>query len=226
MPKSFNIDNIGLSSGYEGHSGYDNLILLTNDNTMIIKNNLHLSPYEGITIRIELPEGYFINERMPIKWKPWFYIFTVLLTIAVIILWFIYGKDKKIFPTVEFYPSKDLSPAEIGYIVDGTVDNKDFISLIIYWAEKGYIKLVQKKKHEMIIVKLCELPDNVEYYEQRMFNDLFKTKININDLKLRQFDLYEIEQKVSDFQKNTMEIYGTSTKDLKNKFYTTIDVVL
>ena len=57
---------------------------------------------------------------------------TVWLSLNEICL--LFGRDKKIVPTVEFYPPKGLTPAEVGLVIDGTADKKDLISMIIYYA--------------------------------------------------------------------------------------------
>ena len=69
----------------------------------------------------------------------------------------------------EFYPPYNLSPAEIGYAVDGIVDSKDVISLLIYWADKGYIRIEERKNNDFYLIKLQSLPDDAQYYEHIMF---------------------------------------------------------
>lgn len=60
LPKEFDEGNIGFSAGAYGTSGYDQSELTyTVDGNTVSGSMRRLDPYEGITMRIELPEGYF-----------------------------------------------------------------------------------------------------------------------------------------------------------------------
>lgn len=197
MPKSFDEENISITYGdrysTNRYTGYT-----VSGNT--IKGELSsLYSYQGITLALELPEGYFVNER-PIDGIniPVIAIVSpiaVLILIFVILAWIKKGKDEQLFPAPQFYPVKGQSPAEAGYIIDGVIDNKDITSLIFYWADKGYLEITEKRwSYEF--TKLIEPKFNNEY-EQYMFDRLFE---------------YGIENTVS-------------TNDLKDHFYTAIPII-
>jgi len=230
MPKEFNQDNIGISTGYVGESGSSIVKYETDGNNLTIHTTDALYPYQGMTLRIELPEGYFKNERLPFDWTKTFYYGVGGLVLLVALTWLIRGRDDKLYPTVEFYPPDDLPPAEVGYIIDGYVDTKDILSLLIYWADKGYIKIVETNNNDFYIIKLKSLKDNIDYYQDRLFIDLFKNKakkdyknlisaVSNND-SLTEFYRFLIEKQ----EKNEILTY-VRVKDLHNVFYTTIENV-
>ena len=53
-----------------------------------------------------------------------------------------------------------MDSAVVGYVVDGSVDDKDVISLILYWADKGYLKMKEKGQKDMEFIKLKDIPDS------------------------------------------------------------------
>ena len=67
MPKAFDPSKIGFSLGYAGASGYDTSAIqysVNEDNTQITGSvSRPLSPQEALTIRLELPEGYYVGVR-------------------------------------------------------------------------------------------------------------------------------------------------------------------
>lgn len=56
-------------------------------------------------------------------------------------LFYFFGRDPKIVQTVEFYPPEGITPAEAGYIIDGIVNKEDLVSMVIYFADKGYLSI-------------------------------------------------------------------------------------
>ena len=129
---------------------------------------------EGITVFCELPEGYWEGEASYIWGKIGAMAMGVLLPIVIILLWFLFGRDKKIIPTVEFYPPEGMNPAEVGYVMDGMADKKDLLSLIMYFADKGYISIEEVDKKDFLITKLAEIDGNEKNFAQTLFLGLFR----------------------------------------------------
>lgn len=133
-----------------------------------------LAQGEGITVFTALPEGYWQGEAT----FTWAKVTAIILCFAIpgvlALLWFAFGRDKKIVPTVEFYPPAGMTPAEVGYIIDGTVNQKDLLSLLIYFAEKGYLTIEQKGKKEFEIKKIKDIDDKEKRFAKTLFEGLFK----------------------------------------------------
>ena len=87
-----------------------------------------------------------------------------------------------VIPVIQFNVDKKYTSADVGYIMDKKVDNKDVASLIIYWAQHGYLKIVEqkiKKKLVTYLQKIKDLPSSAKPYEKSFFDAIFaKDKIN------------------------------------------------
>lgn len=140
MPYSFDTKNLGLSIGTYGTVGYnkDEAELYSNGKT--IEGNIFrtLSPNEGVTIRLLLPKNYFIIEK---KSDILAIFIIIILTGIIYFLWYRYGKDNQIIPVVTFYPPERRNSAEISVEYKGSASDKALVSLIIYLASKGYIRI-------------------------------------------------------------------------------------
>ncbi len=158
-----------------------------------------LGPLEGVTVALFLPEGYYINaEEVYTDYGTiavnWFGFFMVgLLTLGGIIV-LLFGRNRKIYPAITFYPPKDLTPADVGYIYDGSVNPQDVTSLIIYWAEKRFLIMEEiphpnkKKAPQILLHKVKDADSSFKPYEEKMFRTLFTgygdgNSVNINELK-------------------------------------------
>lgn len=138
----------------------------------------------GVTMMIELPEGYWVGQ-MNREWLR-----TVMLamlmgvTALLALFWFMFGRDEQIVETVEFYPPEGLTPAEVGYILDGKVDKKDLCSLLMYFADKGYMSIEQYKKRKFRLHKLSDIPESEKNFTRTLFKALFQwgSEVDMNSL--------------------------------------------
>ena len=133
----------------------------------------YLQQGEGVTVFCELPEGYWEGEAGYGWAKAGTMALGVALPILIVALWFLFGRDKKIIPIVEFYPPEGMTPAEVGYVIDGQGDKKDLLSLIMYFGDKGYISIEEEDKKEFVITKLKEIDGNEKNFVQSIFRGLF-----------------------------------------------------
>lgn len=144
MPKTFDQTLLGFSSGRKGSTSSSNISFNVDGNTINGSTNKSLNVGEGVTIRLTLPEGYFINAGFKMDM---FSIIIIVISICVsliaILLWMKYGKGDKVVETIEFYPPEGFNSAEIGYIYKEGANNTSIISLLVYLANKGYLKIEQ-----------------------------------------------------------------------------------
>lgn len=184
-----------------------------------------LNPYEGVTLRIMLPEGYFSGERT----DTWIAVAAGAASIAAalgaLLLFIRFGRDTKAISVVEFYPPDDLSPAEVGYILDGVANPKDILSLIPYFAHKGYMEIRQlepekrffKKDVESFeLHKLKDLPEDAPLYQKTFFDGLFSfgDPISTKDIPPEFGDTFKASQGylASHFSKSKKkQVYETSS---------------
>ncbi len=105
-----------------------------------------------------------------------FFIPIICLGIAILI-WYKKGKDE-IIETVEFYPPKEINSLEMGFLNDGLVDEKNVLSLLIYLANKGYLK-IKEENDDYKFIKLKEYDGNKK--EEKMFLDALFEKSHKNE---------------------------------------------
>lgn len=179
MPEKIDWDKVGLYTG-QGGQKEDLLedrehfkVSYSDDGRAISIKASDLEQGVGITVQSDLPEGYWkgVTSR---KWLGIFaWIVPLLMALFMLILWRICGKDPDVVQPVEFYPPDGITPAEVGYIVDGRIDNKDLSSMLIYFASKGYLDIRETKKGKRLLVKKCEIPDTEPTFAVRLFGGLF-----------------------------------------------------
>ena len=232
MPKDFDSSKLGFAIGSYGSVQNEGLNYYINDNTIIGTYNNILPQKQALTLRLELPEGYFVNAHL--KLHPLtFLIFLFPLTFAVITLylWYKFGKDSKVIETVEFYPPNNLNSLELAYLYHGKAEQEDVISLLIYLAAKGYLKIEEKSKVLDQKVNLSKKAQNkasekIKELELQIANE---NKINPNSLKIKiltnslknyqnidqpiSYELTEEEKKKINKQNNNTEVIITKLKD-------------
>ena len=140
--------------------------------------------YDGDQVEcIVLPEGYWTGVKS--NAKQWWIAEGLLgaITLLVLGLFLVKGRDPKTVKTVEFYPPENLSPAEIGYIYDNMVNDKDMTSLVMWFASKGYLKIsaapgekkfLRKEQPIIILEKRRDLPADAPAYQKHFFDGLFE----------------------------------------------------
>jgi len=200
---------------------------------------------EGLTIVLGIPLGYINNTYVSPSQtysvsqtsnsNPNFVFLFFLIPFIIFILFAVklfaqrakLTKPKPVIPhklksqpvVVEYHPPDNLSPIEIGTLLDRRVDTTDISSVIIDLAVRGYIKiryLVQPMrflpdKKDFELIKLKDGADLVRPADKIIFELLFngQNSIKLSDLK---------EQKTS-FQSDIERIKKDTENDLYNKGY-------
>ena len=93
MPEAFNPDKAGLSIGAQGTAGFTSGAEFNiNNQTITGSTSRTLAPYEGVTLRVEVPKGYFVKRT---SGTTVFVILLMLLLCGVTaLIWYVHGKDK------------------------------------------------------------------------------------------------------------------------------------
>lgn len=178
MPAEFEEEKLGMSYGPAGSTETSGLYYYLEGNTIYgeLDSDILLSPYEGVNVRLSLPEGYFERtEKTP-------YLAYAAIVLAVItvglafLLWWLFGRDDPVVETVEFYPPAGLNSVELAFVYNGHSSPKDVISLIVYLAQKGYIEIreAEGKKAGKDFTLIRKRPyDGVNELEQIFMDGLF-----------------------------------------------------
>ena len=183
-----------------------------------------LSPlynYQSLTIYLELGKNYF--DFVPIAdHTNMAMIVCAVILVVCILLYLKFGRKTKPLVTVEFNAPKGLSSAGVGYVIDGEVNTEDVLSLIIDFANRGYITIYDGEE-DTSIKKIKDIDPACAGYERTFFNALFKEgeEVSLKELQERHF---------GDQIRNTKEMIFNYFHLKENKIYSngslTIQIVM
>ena len=176
MPKEFDASKLGFSYGEYGESNTDNISYDVDGNVITGSFDRTLLAGEGLNVRLELPEGYFIRKSVSSSLlECWYYIIPILGVLFSYLIWKKYGKDDQVVDIVSFYPPENMNSLDVAFAKKGSVNSNDAVSLLVYLASKGYIKIVEDKKSKsrFTIQKVKEYDGNNKE-EELFFRGLFK----------------------------------------------------
>lgn len=218
FPDFFEKDSISFTSGEYGST---NLGGITYEalGLRITGRVSYLSPGEGLTVYVELPESAFAGESTNSNSTFFSMAAWALCGLLILAAWYIWntkGKDPVLYPSVQFSPPDNMTPAEVGYVIDGVVDNKDITSLIFYWADKGYLDISESGKNEFLFIKKKD-PETTNYFETYMFSRLFSYGkdgwVSTNDLKQEFYeDLPIIKTQIKEKFENEKRLFTKESK--------------
>ena len=103
----------------------------------------------------------------------------LLLAVSAVILWVLFGHDEKCYAAPQGLPPAGLTPAELGFALDGDVSFNDVVSLLPDWAERGLVKFDVADNGQWHIVRLNEPGADAAEYEQYLFSRLFERKDSV-----------------------------------------------
>ena len=205
MPESFDSSKIGFSSGRYGDVS-NNITYSIDGNVITGKYKSTLGIGEALTLRLELPEGYFVGAGNSYDYLIYLYfIIPIICFLVSLLIWYKYGKDDEIIEPVEFYPPEGLNSLDVGYLYKGKAQDIDVVSLLIYLANKGYIKISNDSSNF----------DRVDLSEEARVNankKIIELEKKINDEKISNSDSNKIK-----YYENMLSIYKNIDKPIDYK---------
>ena len=143
MPEKFNGEP-GFSTGsYGERSGSD--IVKYNVNGRVIAGHTtgRLLAGEALTIRLELPQGYFKLDPVKTTIAKFVFIVPVIAgIIALVLSIMILRKEKsKSTPVIQYTAPDGLNSLELVFANDDTIPHKNAASMVVYLANKGYLTI-------------------------------------------------------------------------------------
>lgn len=239
MPKTFDEKKLEFSSGNKGSTDSSNVEYTVNGNVISGYIKAPLKQNQAVTVRLELPEGYFTGTKSNTETYCIFIIFFSIGCVLIsYIIWHKYGKDNTVAKTIEHYPPEGYNSAEVAYLYNGKVTTEGITSLLIYLANKGYIKIEEieaelfwGKEKSFKITKIKEYDGNNE--NERIFLEgLFKEREVVDHKKAREImeEAKNNGEKIKLTDALEMATYKTNkttvTKsELTNDFYLTINSI-
>ena len=153
-----------------------------------------LYPGEAVTLYARLPEGYFTGERMAPVWVFWAFVGAGALLAAYTLLRALSARRRAPVVTPECTPPDGVSSAEVGYIIDNSADDRDILSLILWFASKGYLA-VEGREEDLRLVRKKGLPAGSPEYQTVFFDALFPAGRTVCQLHSLEPAFYEALQK-------------------------------
>lgn len=222
MPDTdFSTDNLSFYLGEYGLTNSDSINFEVNDN--VISGSVDRTVYQGeaLTVTLFLDNGYFTFNYTEYYTKIASIVAIPLLAlIIVLILWFKFGRDKKIIDVVEFYPPENLNSTDVALWYKGTASREDTIGLLLELANEGYIEIIEDGKKGVFNNNNYQIRKVKEYngddrMKQIFFDGLFVTGnyISIDDLEDR---FYKTIDRIIDLTRsNKTEVFKTKSLVLR-----------
>jgi len=112
--------------------------------------------HEGLTVAVAFDKG-FVQEptaasRLAIFFRSnWPLGIPVAAFVAMFYLWWTRGRDPRLRPiTAQYEPPNQLTPGEVGTLVDNSADMRDITASIVDLAVRGYIAIEEHQKDRML----------------------------------------------------------------------------
>jgi uncharacterized membrane protein len=159
---------------------------------------------EGLTADVMISKGV-LNEPSKLTFAIWFIRSNTIVLlplwafIVMFFFWWTKGRDPKADVSVApmYEPPKDMTPAEVGALVDDSVHPRDITSTLVDLAVKGYVKIEETESktfmfsHRDYIFHSLKDPGtwtgaSLEAHERVMLNHLFAggaTQIRLSELR-------------------------------------------
>ena len=219
FPKKFDYKNVECYTLKDGKKDLNKISYNISEKEITGKLLKPLKNGEQVIVRVKLPENYFVGVKSTYGMLDiMYFIIPILLTIYCILLLFKNKINKKV---ITKYPPENLNVIELSALYKGKSEYQDIIPEIIDLANKGYIKIVEKK-FGFKIIKLKEY-DGTNRGEELFLNRLF-----LDNRK----DVVTDDDIIYYFQRTHKEItkYGDEFIERKNTFsskkYKKVKVIL
>ena len=174
LPKPVKKSEIEIyAAAYGSDTAHENVYWSYDENKNMLRiTGTELPQGTGITVYIPLEEGYWVGQ-LNNDWARTAGLVTMFaVPVLIVLYWLRKGRDPKLVKTVEFYPPKGMTPAEVGYFYDGNIDSRDLGAMVVYMAQKGYLRIAEK--HHKLRVYPLKDPDDLEKpFVSRMYHGIF-----------------------------------------------------
>lgn len=167
---------------------------------------------EGLTVAIACDKGVFKEPTaLDIFWlyvrSNWPIILPVIAFFAMFRLWWTKGRDPRLRPiAAQYEPPDNLTPGEVGTLIDNSVDMRDITASIVDLAVRGFLVIEEQQKAHLL---------GLTHTKEYVFH-LKKPKAEWSTLKAHE------QQLLDGIFTNGNTGDAVSLSDLHNRFYTSI----
>lgn len=152
------------------------------DQRVISGTATDIAPGNGITLRAELPEGFYENPYEVGTMVMWVFAALSIVLLIIALLYLIFHRRERPISVIGYSAPDGISSAEVGVITDSSADLSDLTSLIVWFASKGFIKITErnvvehkfkKDDADLELTKLRDLPDDAPKYQKEFWKVFF-----------------------------------------------------
>ena len=194
LPSPVEKDKIWVTEGKEGSIRKGEFEVGVN-NTRIAGRKDMLLPSCGLTLRVEMAEGYWKNWPSPSdNSKPFSIaalVISIIYALSSAILWVFFGRDEKIDASgSRNTPPEGMNPMDAGFIIDqSSSPAKEGFAMIFKWAEEGRLTVSETKgkydtsKPSYKFTKIRDLDPGAKESERALFDSVFfKDEVTLDEM--------------------------------------------
>ena len=115
-----------------------------------------LGIHEGLTVAVAVDKGVFKEpSQLSLVWRfllgNWPLAIPILAFFLMLRLWWLRGRDPRLRPiAAQYEPPDQLSPGEVGTLIDNSVDMRDITASIVDLAVRGFMVIEQQTKDHLL----------------------------------------------------------------------------
>ncbi|MDO5746188.1 MAG: DUF2207 domain-containing protein [Actinomycetaceae bacterium] len=219
MPSPFSAEKLNFTYGKEHSKKQPPLELSLTDTRISGTLTTQLHAYEGLTIALPLPQGYFDGELRS-GYHRWLIIEPIVyfvFALIVLVVWLIVKLLNRHPSTVEFSAPEDINPADMAYIYTGEVSDRAVSALFLHWISLGYFRLdevpasqtTDGKNSTWVFTLLPKQQRFSKSYERSLIDSVIR-KRNKNE----QIPLEKLGLVVSSIKKSVAEHWDSKLRDV------------
>ena len=175
------VDDIHVYSGAYGNAETeDYFVIMSGGSEWMARSRSVLPAGTGLTIKADLPEGYWVNPESRDYALPGMYGILGVLGMLMLLLWLFIGRDDPVIETVEFYPPEEMDPLEIAYIGNDRVSAKDIAAQFMYYANQGYVEIESEGEKKFYMTRLKDIDLGEPVYSRNIFHTLFAHRDHVS----------------------------------------------
>jgi uncharacterized membrane protein YgcG len=184
--------------------------------TVLFETTNRLEMREGLTVVVGWDPGVVARPSAAKKLR-WLFLDYLFLPIPIIAffamfrLWRKKGRDPELSRSImpQYEPPEDMSPAEVGTLMDFSVDPRDLSATILDLAVRGYLKIE-------------EVPSKRRKRPKDHIIHILKDPAGVTDLKDHELETLKSLWSLADKANGT---YTVKVSDLKQEFYRRVPVI-
>lgn len=173
FPKPINKEMVWITSGGADSTDEGNASFKVSSDNLVVSGSVKgLDIYEGVTIRTEMEDGYFVGAR---NYKTIIIIMTILLVIlniALVVLSYLifhkYGRDDKLIEQSRFEAPDGFTPLSLDFLLNSSFSSSAYPASFIHWADSGFIDIKENEDEKMRLIRKVDF----QTFKQECKNDL------------------------------------------------------